>query len=135
MHRSAERAGSVLSALALLGLGTGCFGSFGLVRKVHQFNQNVNQGKWAQEGVCLLLTFPFLPVYGLAASADAVFFNAVEFWTGEQMIVVDSDKSREARDVQPPPANPTPRALPKPAPKTTPAPAPAKPPKKTPPRR
>jgi len=87
MHtRTIRRIGCALAIAAILPLTSGCFGSFGLVQKVHAFNKDFNDSKWAQEGMFLLLIFPFTPVYGGSAVLDATFFNAVEFWTGNSIL-------------------------------------------------
>ena len=58
---------------------TGCFGSFRLVQKVYGLNQHVGN-KWVQ--TIVFWVFCILPVYSLAAFADAIIFNLLEFWTG-----------------------------------------------------
>jgi hypothetical protein len=83
MMRQVPRIGLALGLAAALPL-LGCYGSFGLVRKIYKFNGEVSQDKWAREGVFLLLNFA--PVYSGAAFLDSIFFNAVEFWTGETLI-------------------------------------------------
>lgn len=59
----------------------GCYGTFPLVRKAYAFNKNVSSDKFVQEGVFLVMTI--LPVYGIAAFADAIILNSIEFWTGK----------------------------------------------------
>jgi hypothetical protein len=61
---------------------SGCYGPFYLVRKVHKFNGEVSDNKWIVE-VVYLLTAHLIPVYGIAGLADAIIFNSIEFWTGE----------------------------------------------------
>jgi hypothetical protein len=102
---------SVLAAAALL-CSTGCFGSYALVRRVHRFNGEVHSQKWVQEGVFLGLNFPFVPVYGIACLLDTLFFNSVEFWTGETLIPIESKTAAKA---QPPAPAPTPAQAPAPA--------------------
>ena len=87
MKERAKRIACTLALIALVPLASGCFGSFGLVKKAYQFNQDVNEDKWAREGIFILIS----PVYGFCAALDAVFFNAVEFWTGDQLITDSSD--------------------------------------------
>ncbi len=74
----ATRVGSLLLAGALFS--SGCYGPFYLTRKVWEWNGQVG-GKWANEVAYLVLTW--LPVYGIAGLADAVIFNSIEFWGGE----------------------------------------------------
>jgi len=79
MHRSHRMAIGLLLAAAMFS--SGCYGPFYLVRKVHKFNGEVSDNKWIVEVAYLLMTW--LPVYGLAGAADAIIFNSIEFWTGD----------------------------------------------------
>ncbi len=63
---------------------TGCFGSFALTHKVYDFNTEVSDNEWVQELV--FLVFIWLPVYGLASWGDAIIFNSIEFWTGNNVL-------------------------------------------------
>ena len=70
-------------AVGLVALGlfaSGCYGPFYLTRKVWKFNCQVSDNKWVVEVVYLVCTW--LPVYGVAGLADALIFNSIEFWTG-----------------------------------------------------
>ena len=78
MRRSSGVVAGVVAGLLVL---NGCYGPFYLVRKVHKFNGEVSNNKWVVEVAYLLMTS--LPVYGLAGAADAIIFNSIEFWTGE----------------------------------------------------
>ena len=64
---------------------SGCYGPFLLTRKVWNWNGEVSDNKWVVE-VVYLLTAHLLPVYGIAMLADAIIFNSVEFWTGENWL-------------------------------------------------
>ena len=68
---------------------TGCFGSFNLTRKVYQFNK-AQGDKWVQEIVFIVLVV--VPVYGLSTLADAVVFNSIEFWTGNNPVAANGVK-------------------------------------------
>jgi hypothetical protein len=85
--RRKSRFGATLLAVAMLA--TGCYGPFTLTKKLHSWNGQVSENKWAVEGV-FLVTAVLLPVYGIATLADAIFFNSVEFWTGSNPL--DSTK-------------------------------------------
>lgn len=63
---------------------SGCYGTFPLVRKAYAFNKSVSPNKFVQEGVFLVMTI--LPVYGIAAMADALVLNSIEFWTGKNPV-------------------------------------------------
>lgn len=64
-------------------LTTGCTGSFNLTRKVYNWHRSQSD-KWADEFgflVCALL-----PIYGISTFADAIVFNSIEFWTGDNPV-------------------------------------------------
>lgn len=83
--------------LAVTGVGllgsSACFGSFNLTRKVWNFNKNVSPDKWVQELV--FLAFAAIPVYSIAAGLDALIINSIEFWTGENPVMVSKVTTRE----------------------------------------
>jgi hypothetical protein len=69
----------------------GCFGSFGLTRKVYNFNAGCGP-KVAQEAVFLVCAI--LPVYSIAGFVDVVLLNTIEFWTDKNPLaykVIDQD--------------------------------------------
>ncbi len=75
---------ALMSAFAV----TGCYGPFNLTRKLHDWNGKVGdrstQGKWVNEAVFLGLNI--LPVYTFALLGDAIVFNSIEFWTGNNPV-------------------------------------------------
>lgn len=75
------RFGALLLAAAML---SGCYGPFLLTKKLHHWNGQVSENRWVVEGVFLVCAW--LPVYGIATLADAIIFNSVEFWTGDNPI-------------------------------------------------
>ncbi len=69
---------------------TGCYGPFKLTKKLNNWNNGVGD-KWVNEGVFLMLVI--LPVYGISVLGDAIVFNSLEFWTGNNPIAFKgSDK-------------------------------------------
>ncbi|HEX9779902.1 MAG TPA: DUF3332 domain-containing protein [bacterium] len=91
------RRGHRLTALAVAALMmSGCYGPFLLTKKLHQWNGQVGD-KWAQEIV--FLVFAWLPVYGLATLGDAIVFNSIEFWTGNNPMdeTADADATPATR--------------------------------------
>lgn len=75
-------------ALALTGVmisQTGCFGEFGLTRKVYDFNQGVG-GKFVNQLV--FQAFCVIPVYEVAGVLDVLIFNTIEFWTGSNPVAM-----------------------------------------------
>ena len=61
----------------------GCTGSFMLTKKVYNFHRQ-QEGKWVDELVFLGVVI--IPVYSLASLGDAIIFNSIEFWSGENPI-------------------------------------------------
>lgn len=71
-------------ALLALMLGiSGCYGPFNLTRRLHAWNGHAG-GKWEQEFLFLLLVWA--PVYGFTSLTDAILFNSLEFWTGDNPV-------------------------------------------------
>lgn len=87
-HRRLVTVCLLLGAAAMLG---GCFGTFPMTRNVYNANRNVygsvpgdsTQRKIVQSAVMWV----FIPLYAVAGIADAVVFNAIEFWTGNRTAV------------------------------------------------
>ncbi|MFH2204760.1 MAG: DUF3332 family protein [Elusimicrobiota bacterium] len=75
----------------------GCYGPFRLTKKLHQWNGEVGE-KWAKEAVFLGMVI--FPVYFFATLGDAVVFNSLEFWTGNNPITAKRLKSIRAGDEQ-----------------------------------
>ncbi len=69
----------ILICTVILGA-TGCTGPFVLTKKLHQWQTGFDD-KWVDE--VAFLGCVILPVYGLASLGDAIIFNSVEFWTGD----------------------------------------------------
>lgn len=67
----------------------GCYGPFNLTRRLYQWNGQVGT-KWEREFMFILLAWA--PVYGLAVLGDAVVFNSMEFWTGDNPVDPPSGK-------------------------------------------
>ena len=81
MQRS-HRIGIGFLALALFV--SGCYGPFNLTRRLYRWNGQVGTTKWEREFVFVLLAW--LPVYGLTVLGDAIIFNSMEFWTGNNPV-------------------------------------------------
>ncbi len=78
---------AALALCSLVAMTTGCIGGkngFSLTRKVYQWNQNAADERWVNE--ILFLGCCIFPVYGLSAFADAVLFNSIEWWSGDNPI-------------------------------------------------
>lgn len=57
-----------------------CTGPFKLTKRVHNW-QTSFEDKWVDE--VAFLGCVILPVYSLSTLGDAIIFNSIEFWTGE----------------------------------------------------
>jgi hypothetical protein len=62
----------------------GCYGNFPLTKTIYKYNGEVSDSKWVK--TLVFWVFCILPVYGLGAFVDAIFFNLVEFWSGKQLM-------------------------------------------------
>ncbi len=82
-----------LSLVAMLLGGTGCYGPFRLTQNLHSWNKDVG-GKWTREGVFLLMTI--VPVYPFATLGDALIFNSIEFWGGNNPVAVGPNGKKKA---------------------------------------
>jgi hypothetical protein len=69
----------------------GCYGPFRLTKKVYDWNGSLPD-PWGREAMFLVLNI--LPVYGFSVFADAVFFNLVEFWGGENLLASGDTRPR-----------------------------------------
>ena len=79
-----------LCAFLPISLG-GCFGRFELVRKTYDFNKEVSQDKWIQW--LAFLGLAFLQIYTISTLVDAILANSLEFWTGNNPIVSDTQRT------------------------------------------
>ncbi|CAG0995357.1 hypothetical protein GEOBC_02612 [Geobacteraceae bacterium] len=61
----------------------GCYGKFALTRKIYQVNGQVRD-KYLRSA--LTWVFIIVPVYGVAALADFIAFNTIEFWSGRNPV-------------------------------------------------
>lgn len=95
---------AAISALAISTMLTAnaCYGPFNLTRTIYNWNGKVQSwqeipAKWMQELVFVALVL--IPVYPFALVIDALFFNSVQFWTGENPIKVSEAPDGEGRVV------------------------------------
>ena len=75
---------------------TGCYGPFRLSTKLHNWNGQVSNKKFVNELV--FLGFCILPAYELCVFGDALIFNSIEFWSGNNPISM-KDGEVETQDV------------------------------------
>lgn len=72
---------------------TGCFGSFGLVKTVYEFNDGVSDNGVIKS--LLMWALMIVPVYQVAGFLDIVLFNLIEFWTGSNPIAMEEGQIEE----------------------------------------
>ena len=65
---------------------SGCFGSFALTSKLHNWNGSVSDSKFVNELVFLGLCI--LPAYELCCLGDALIINSIEFWGGNNPVAM-----------------------------------------------
>lgn len=72
---------------------SGCYGSFSLVTKLHNWNGQVSNKKFVNElvffGLCII------PAYEIACLGDALIFNSIEFWGGNNPIAMNESETEE----------------------------------------
>ena len=66
-----------------LTLSAGCVGPFNAFNSLSSWNTRVTENRWFNELIFVGLWI--VPVYEIAALADAVVFNSIEFWGGENL--------------------------------------------------
>jgi hypothetical protein len=71
----------VISFILLSFLTAGCYGSFSAFSRLKSWNQRASNEPWANEVIFLILNV--VPVYGVTLLADAILFNSLAFWTGD----------------------------------------------------
>ena len=84
MKKTVRGLSLVLGAAMLLQL-QGCYGQFGLTRKLYAWNGSVGD-KWINS--LLMCAMVIVPVYGIAGFVDAVVLNLIEFWTGKNPVTL-----------------------------------------------
>ncbi len=72
-------------------LGSACFGSFTLTRKVYSFNKSMDS-KFVQ--TIVMWAFSIVPVYSIAATVDVFVLNLIEFWTGSNPLAMAPGEER-----------------------------------------
>ena len=72
----------------------GCYGKFALTRKIYQVNGQVSERHLRS---ALTWVFIIIPVYQVAALADFIAFNTIEFWSGTNP-VAEGSKSFQYTD-------------------------------------
>lgn len=75
-------------ALASTLLLSSCIGSFTLTKKCYNWNNSLGD-KWINELVFIGLNI--IPIYDICLLADAIVFNSIEFWTGDNPVALNTE--------------------------------------------
>ena len=97
MKKSFKMVAALLSACVVM---SSCMGSFGLTKKIYDWNETVGD-KWVNEMVFVAMNI--IPIYSITLFADAVVLNSIEFWTGSNPVAKSGDvkivKNAQGQDV------------------------------------
>ena len=89
-------AGLLLSTILFAGfIQTSCMGKFVILKKLYAWNQEVSGNKFVNN--LIFWVFSFFLVYPAVAVVDAVIFNLIEFWTGNNPIAMNEGDRIEKR--------------------------------------
>jgi len=72
---------AIAAAILSVGLFGSCLGPNRLWEKLHDWNMEATDNRWANEGIFLVCNI--VPVYGFCYMADIVVLNSIEWWSGE----------------------------------------------------
>lgn len=73
---------------------SGCYGSFALTSKLHDWNGQISQKKFVNELIFLGLCI--LPAYELSILGDGLIFNSIEFWGERNPIAMKAGETDES---------------------------------------
>ncbi len=88
---------AAMAATLLLGAGVagaGCFGPFRLSKRLHKWNGRVSEDRWGKE--IIFFTLCAIGVYPVCLTIDALVFNSIEFWTGNNPLEGNDKEKSEA---------------------------------------
>jgi len=76
----------------------GCYGKFQLTKNIYDWNGKVSDNRWLKS--LTMWGLLIIPVYTIGMLGDAIIFNLIEFWGGENPLtastVVDADGTEYA---------------------------------------
>lgn len=84
---------SLAAAIALCG----CYGSFALTKKLHDWNGTLGN-KWINS--CVHFVLWVIPVYGICIWVDYLVLNSIEFWTGSNPLAGNTYYEKDAQGNQ-----------------------------------
>ena len=85
----------IIALIGSTGILSGCYGSFSLTSKLYNWNGQVSNQKFVNELVFLGLCI--LPAYELCTLGDALIFNSIEFWGGQNPITMKAGDVEEGQ--------------------------------------
>ncbi len=88
---------ALISAVAASMSMSSCIGSFALTNRLLEWNRNIDS-KFVNEVV--FFAFWIVPVYEVAALADVIVLNSIEFWSGDSPIADGSKVIIEGNDAK-----------------------------------
>lgn len=80
-----------LMAATLLLSTSGCYGTFTLTKKVHNWNGDATDNKFANS--IIMWGLIIIPVYPISVFVDFVVLNTLEFWTGSNPLAMAEGES------------------------------------------
>ena len=72
---------AILAALLAVGLFGSCIGPNKWFNGLNEWNKEVTENRWANEGIFIVLNV--VPVYGFAYAVDVIVLNSIEWWSGD----------------------------------------------------
>lgn len=75
---------ALFAAVLSVGLLSSCLGPNKLFNKLHDWNLEATENRWANEGIFFVCNI--VPVYALFYVADIVVLNSIEWWSGENPV-------------------------------------------------
>ncbi len=85
-----------MTALVSATMMTGCIGGkngFALAGNIYDWNCSASSERWVNEVIFLGMSIFY--VYGISLLADAIIFNSIDFWTGENPLASTSGTDAE----------------------------------------
>jgi hypothetical protein len=76
---------AVLVAVAMM-MAMGCYGDFKVTKSLYEWNGDI-ENEYLESAAMVGLII--IPVYEVVMLADAIVFNPIEFWTGEEAEIVE----------------------------------------------
>lgn len=80
-----------LLAISTLTLTTGCFGTYGLTKKVYKWNEKVTDSNFANS--LIMWGLIIIPVYEISLLVDLVIINTIEFWSGSNPMAMNEGET------------------------------------------